>query len=390
MAIKTIADISATATPQRLRLPDPFGLYTLYNSGAGAAYYRCDPTALAATLAGATDTVMKAAGGSRLPAGCSVVISRPDGDVGIPYIDVACVTAVTTTVEVIAGEFHPLANMELNIGNVGLLSAAEAEINPATLESVQAVSTPVGTTADVPLDSTTTVESATARTGVSLWKRAVNMLIALLGKFGTAGSANAAVMSVQGIGGGTTLPVTEASASGIATALGTSATTAVDGDAAGVAIAHLRGINKKLAAGVGVTGAVTTSGTVTEASAASILATQNLLSGNGLTRLSTNGTAAAAGSGVVVAALANRQYRLHGLTVTMDSSAATGAWDVRDSDGTVLAGPFAAPNQGGGIAVVLPMSKLSAYVVPTAAKGISIGATGANLHFHAIYSSETV
>ena len=37
------------------------------------------------------------------------------------------------------------------------------------------------------------------------------------------------------------------------TATGTATTAAVDGDAAGSAVAHLRGINKKLAAGVGVT-----------------------------------------------------------------------------------------------------------------------------------------
>jgi hypothetical protein len=54
--------------------------------------------------------------------------------------------------------------------------------------------------------------------------------------------------------------------------VGTATTAAVDGDANGSAVAHLRGINKKLAAGVGVTGAVTTSGTVTEASGAGILA----------------------------------------------------------------------------------------------------------------------
>ena len=38
------------------------------------------------------------------------------------------------------GLTYAMANMELNLGNVGLLSAAEAEINPATLEAVQAVS----------------------------------------------------------------------------------------------------------------------------------------------------------------------------------------------------------------------------------------------------------
>jgi len=53
--------------------------------------------------------------------------------------------------------------------------------------------------------------------------------------------------------------------------VGTATTAAVDGDANGSAVAHLRGINKKLAASVAVTGAVTTSGTVTEASGAGTL-----------------------------------------------------------------------------------------------------------------------
>jgi len=92
---------------------------------------------------------------------------------------------------------------------------------------------------------------------------------------------------------------TNASVDGLEAGLGTATTVAVDGDAAGSAVAHLRGINKKLAAGIvgsgtagtaaggvltvqgvasmtpilaTVTGAVTTSGTVTEASAATILA----------------------------------------------------------------------------------------------------------------------
>jgi len=45
----------------------------------------------------------------------------------------------------------------------------------------------------------------------------------------------------------------DASVDGLEGGLGTATTAAVDGDAAGSAVAHLRGINKKLAAGVGVT-----------------------------------------------------------------------------------------------------------------------------------------
>ena len=134
---------------------------------------------------------------------------------------------------------------------------------------------------------------------------------------GAAGTANTNVLTVQGIASGTTIPVTAtcagvggttdakadvdgngstvaqlrrvttdlAALSAKVTAcdtgavvgavtcagVGTATTAAVDGDANGSAVAHLRGINKKLAAGVAVTGAVTTSGTVTEASGAGTL-----------------------------------------------------------------------------------------------------------------------
>ena len=45
----------------------------------------------------------------------------------------------------------------------------------------------------------------------------------------------------------------DASVDGLEGGLGTATTAAADGDAAGSVVAHLRGINKKLAAGVGVT-----------------------------------------------------------------------------------------------------------------------------------------
>jgi len=78
----------------------------------------------------------------------------------------------------------------------------------------------IGTTLDTVVgDNTTPAASATAASGISLWKRIVNLLIAVLAKLplvGTAGTASANVVTVQGIAGGTTLPVTEASAAAIA------------------------------------------------------------------------------------------------------------------------------------------------------------------------------
>ncbi len=71
-------------------------------------------------------------------------------------------------------------------------------------------------TADCVADNTTAAATATAATGIGLWKRIVNLLIAIHNHFGVAGTANAGVLSVQGIASGTTLPVTEASAAAIA------------------------------------------------------------------------------------------------------------------------------------------------------------------------------
>jgi len=79
------------------------------------------------------------------------------------------------------------------------------------------------TTSAVVADNTTAAASATAADGIGLWKRIVNLLIAVLAKLpalGTAGAASANVISVQGIASGTTLPVTEASAADILTAIG--------------------------------------------------------------------------------------------------------------------------------------------------------------------------
>jgi len=81
----------------------------------------------------------------------------------------------------------------------------------------------IGTTLDTVVgDNTTVAASATAASGISLWKRIVNLLIAVLAKLplvGTAGTASANVITVQGIASGTTLPVTEASGAAIKTAV---------------------------------------------------------------------------------------------------------------------------------------------------------------------------
>jgi len=77
----------------------------------------------------------------------------------------------------------------------------------------------IGTTLDAVVgDNTTPAASATAASGISLWKRIVNLLIAVLAKLpglGTAGASSANVISVQGIASGTNLPVSQGTAASL-------------------------------------------------------------------------------------------------------------------------------------------------------------------------------
>lgn len=106
--------------------------------------------------------------------------------------------------------------------------------NPQSLADAVAAGsggTAIGTTTDAPVADNTTVASATAATGISLWKRLVNLGIAILAKqpaLGTAGTASSNVLSVQGIASGTVIPVIESantSTTVATTAQGTKAVT---------------------------------------------------------------------------------------------------------------------------------------------------------------------
>jgi len=91
-------------------------------------------------------------------------------------------------------------------------SAAAGDVAVVVADAV--LSAQVGATTTAPVADNTTVEDGTARTGISLWKRIANCLIAILGKLpavGTAGTASANVLSVQGIASGTALGVAVAS-----------------------------------------------------------------------------------------------------------------------------------------------------------------------------------
>ena len=125
--------IAATATPQRPDLPDVGGVYTLQNTGASnAIYYKYEAGAATADFAG-TDAVLRGLGAGKLDPGEMFVIGP-----GVPWLDVVCATGLTSTLEIEPGASVSAVNVEANLGNVGLLNAAESEINPATEESLAA------------------------------------------------------------------------------------------------------------------------------------------------------------------------------------------------------------------------------------------------------------
>ncbi len=161
MAMKYKGRVATTvsATPAQLNFGDNRVPMTLKNTGSSIIYFRYDPDSATATLAGASAAVIQATGGAPLAGGEAVLV---EGDV--PYIDVACITAETATLELIPGALIDSTSITATIGAVTVAA--------------------IGTTADVPLAGET-AESATVRTGISLWKRFVNKLIdikALLGK----------------------------------------------------------------------------------------------------------------------------------------------------------------------------------------------------------------
>ena len=105
MKLEGLAAISATATPQRVYPPCPSIPHTLRNASASTVYYRYDPAdGDASGLAGASQIVMRAAGGSALPAGVAVIIP-PD----TLWLDIACITGETATVYLDGGEQLQLA-----------------------------------------------------------------------------------------------------------------------------------------------------------------------------------------------------------------------------------------------------------------------------------------
>ena len=163
------------------------------------------------------------------------------------------------------------------------------------------------------------------------------------------------------------------------TAFGTATTAAVDGDAAGSAVAHLRGINKKLAAGgIGVT----------ETSAAAIASDTAEMTGGAVTfQTPVAVNQAAAGRTTILALEATKVIYLHALVGTMDVAGTVIVYYDDDGAGTnevALTGNMAFAATGG---VVIPFNANTNACLRTAAgKQLTIVTTGGAFDGYAIVS----
>jgi len=165
----------------------------------------------------------------------------------------------------------------------------------------------------------------------------------------------------------------DASVDGLEGGLGTATTAAVDGDAAGSAVAHLRGINKKLAAGL----------SMTEASASGIATTLATMGGTALTKVRVKiDQTAASGVTAIIAAEANKVVYLHALYLRME---AAGNLTIEDSDGTDLTGPM--PVAATGVVAIPFVSDKNGCLVTAGGKGLAIN-TSQKVYGYAIYSKE--
>lgn len=128
--LKAPDTITASTTAQRVVLPARNTWYTITNSAAGSAYYIADPAVnegdVAATLTG-TAAALRTLGMSDV---------KSKGQVSFfadaPWIDIVLPTGgVSGSVDITAGNQIGAANVEANLGNVGLLDTGETEIDPA-------------------------------------------------------------------------------------------------------------------------------------------------------------------------------------------------------------------------------------------------------------------
>ena len=128
--LKSPDTISVTATPQAVTLPETSCWYTIRNAGSGSVYYFSIATDdyTAATYLNKTAATLRTANCSMVKSGETVAFFTD-----YPHIYLVCSTdgGATATANIEAGILGVSVNVEANLGNVGILDKAEAEIEPA-------------------------------------------------------------------------------------------------------------------------------------------------------------------------------------------------------------------------------------------------------------------
>lgn len=128
--LKTVTTIAVTATPDTYQLPQSNSGWTLRNDDATYSIFyinsRDYPDGAESAFAGASKAILKALGASELRAGESIFIQND-----VYSLTVVCITGGTASMDIEAGHLASSLSASINVGNVGLVNAAEVEISPA-------------------------------------------------------------------------------------------------------------------------------------------------------------------------------------------------------------------------------------------------------------------
>ena len=122
--------VAVTSTSQTVELYESHINHTLRNVGTTDIYWHSDVDITAASLLTKTAAQLRTAGCSLLKAGeCNTIETRN------VMLTVVCANGVTGTLDIEPGAISSPVTVDANIGNVGILNAAETEIDPAKNES---------------------------------------------------------------------------------------------------------------------------------------------------------------------------------------------------------------------------------------------------------------
>ncbi len=130
LQLKGQAEVNVVATAVRTDIKVDQSVRTLVNTGTSAMYFRYDPGSATATLAGASAAAIKVLGGIPIKGGEAVVIPA-----GIPWIDVACISGESTTLDIIPGVMVDSTSITAMIGVVTANAGTNLNTSALALEA---------------------------------------------------------------------------------------------------------------------------------------------------------------------------------------------------------------------------------------------------------------